>query len=308
MLFKELLIGVTNFFRNAEAFEILERKILPKIISGKPENYELRVWIPGCSTGEEVYSIAMVIREYMDELKHNFKVQIFGTDIDEEAIARARSGLYPGNIGLDVNPQRLKRFFIKEENEYRIKKGDQGGCRLCDSECDQGPAFYAARPHQLPEPHDLSGAGAAKQTHPPFPLQPEARAAFFSSGLRKASAAFPTFSHHRQEMEILQEEGIQSKVDAFTFPALSGAYGTDKTRKAGGREAEPAGVPALAQRVLLANFAPPAVIVNMKGDIIYIHGQTGKYLELSPGQPTVNVLEMARKDCAWNCVLRCIRL
>ena len=122
LLFKELLIGVTNFFRNAEAFDILRKKILPKMLSGKPENYELRVWSPGCATGEEVYSIDMVIREYMDELKYNFRVQIFGTDIDEEGIARARSGAYPGNIGLDVNPQRLKRFFIKEENEYRIRK------------------------------------------------------------------------------------------------------------------------------------------------------------------------------------------
>ncbi len=122
LLFKELLIGVTNFFRNAEAFDILRKKILPKMLSEMSENYELRVWTPGCSTGEEVYSIAMVIREYMDELKHNFKVQIFGTDIDEEAITRARSGLYPGNIGLDVNPQRLKRFFIREENEYRVRK------------------------------------------------------------------------------------------------------------------------------------------------------------------------------------------
>jgi len=122
LLFRELLIGVTNFFRNAEAFDILRKKILPKMLSGKPENYELRVWTPGCATGEEVYSIAMVIREYMDELKHNFRVQIFGTDIDEEAIARARSGLYPGNIGLDVAPQRLKRFFIKEDNGYRIRK------------------------------------------------------------------------------------------------------------------------------------------------------------------------------------------
>ena len=121
-LFKELLIGVTNFFRDAEAFEILKKKILPKMLSGKAENYELRIWAPGCSTGEEVYSIAMVIREYMDELKHNFKVQLFGTDIYEEAIARARAGLYPGNISLDVNPLRLKRFFIKEGNEYIIKK------------------------------------------------------------------------------------------------------------------------------------------------------------------------------------------
>lgn len=126
ILFKELLIGVTNFFRDTEAFEILKKKILPKMLSDKPENYELRVWTPGCATGEEVYSIAMVVREYMDQLKHNFKVQIFGTDINEDAVARARTGLYSGNIGLDVNPPTAKTVFHQRGQCLQDQKGYQG--------------------------------------------------------------------------------------------------------------------------------------------------------------------------------------
>ncbi|MCG6537699.1 MAG: SAM-dependent methyltransferase, partial [Syntrophales bacterium LBB04] len=123
MLFKELLINVTSFFRDPAAFDILKTKVLPLILEGKPQDYALRIWVPGCATGEEAYSIAMLVREYLDEQRSGARFQIFGTDIDEEAINVARAGVYSGNIGVDVSPERLRRFFIKEENAFRIKKG-----------------------------------------------------------------------------------------------------------------------------------------------------------------------------------------
>ena len=122
LLFKELLINVTSFFRDAEAFATLKTEILPKLFEHKPENYVFRIWVAGCATGEEAYSIAMTFREYMDETKQEFKVQIYSTDIDDDAIAVARSGSYPPNISIDVTPERLRRFFIKEESGYRVKK------------------------------------------------------------------------------------------------------------------------------------------------------------------------------------------
>ena len=121
VLFKELLIRVTSFFRDPEAYATLEKKILPDLIGNKPEAYTIRVWVPGCGTGEEAYSIAILLREHMQEAKTDFKVQIFGTDIDEDSIAQARTGLYPANISLDVSAQRLKRYFIKEEAGFRIR-------------------------------------------------------------------------------------------------------------------------------------------------------------------------------------------
>jgi two-component system CheB/CheR fusion protein len=296
ILFRELLIGVTNFFRNAEAFEILKKKILPRMLSGKPENYELRIWIPGCSTGEEVYSIAMVIREYMDELKHNFRVQIFGTDIDEEAIARARAGLYQGNISLDVNPQRLKRFFIKEENGFRIKKDIREDVVFAIQNVIKDPPFtrldiISCRNLMIYIEPELQN-----KLIPLFHYSLKPGGILFlgpSESIGGFSDLFPVID---KKWKFYQRKESKPAIDAFTFPAFPGAYqreGTDKpveVRKIGGT-----GIPALAQRILLANFAPPSVIVNMKGDILYIHGQTGKYLEPPPGQPTVNVLEMARK-------------
>lgn len=122
VLFKDLLIGVTSFFRDPEAFDILKDKFLPELLADKPEGTMIRVWVPGCSTGEEAYSMAVLLQECMEKMHRHFSVQIFATDIDPDAIDTARAGLYPFSISADVSPERLKRFFTKEENHYKIKK------------------------------------------------------------------------------------------------------------------------------------------------------------------------------------------
>jgi two-component system CheB/CheR fusion protein len=125
-LFKELLINVTSFFRDPEAFACLKQDILPQLLAGKPEGYVFRVWVAGCATGEEAYSIAMLLREFIEESEEHhqrdIKVQIYSTDLDDEAIAVARAGIYPPNIAQDVTPERLRRFFVKEDSAYRVKK------------------------------------------------------------------------------------------------------------------------------------------------------------------------------------------
>ena len=123
ILFKELLIGVTNFFRDAEAFEHLKKKVIPAICKDKgEENGGVRVWVPGCSTGEEAYSLAMLFREHIDQTQSDIKVQIFATDIDNSAIETARAGLYPHGIAVDVQQDRLRNFFSKQDGAYRVKK------------------------------------------------------------------------------------------------------------------------------------------------------------------------------------------
>jgi len=121
-LFKELLINVTNFFRDPEAFDALKQDILPQLFAGKPDDYIFRVWVAGCATGEEAYSIAILLREFMDETHQEFKVLLYATDLDDDAIAVARAGAYPPNIAQDVHQERLRRFFIKDDTGYRVKK------------------------------------------------------------------------------------------------------------------------------------------------------------------------------------------
>jgi two-component system CheB/CheR fusion protein len=122
ILFKELLINFTFFFRDTEAFELLKKEILPQLCRGKTDNDVFRVWVAGCATGEEAYSIAILLREFMTETYQSFKVQIYGTDLDDEAVAIARAGFYPLDIVHNVTNERLNRFFVKEETGYRISK------------------------------------------------------------------------------------------------------------------------------------------------------------------------------------------
>ena len=122
ILFKELLIGVTNFFRDSEAFKVLKEIALPHLLQDKPNDYTIRVWVPGCSSGEEAYSIAILLRECIEQLKKHISIQVFGTDIDTAAIEAARAGIFPASISADVDPQRLKRFFHFDDNFYTINK------------------------------------------------------------------------------------------------------------------------------------------------------------------------------------------
>src|ERR1019366_10340559 len=125
LLFKELLIGVTSFFRDGAAWDELRESIIPALLASRPAGQALRAWVPGCSTGEEAYSLAMVFKETMGKLKpaKNFTLNVFATDLDKDAIDKARAGVYPANISADVSEDRLRRFFVKNENGgYSVKK------------------------------------------------------------------------------------------------------------------------------------------------------------------------------------------
>jgi two-component system, chemotaxis family, CheB/CheR fusion protein len=296
MLFKEFLIGVTNFFRNAEVFDILKAKILPKILYGKPDHYVLRVWTPGCATGEETYSIAMTVREYLDEQNANFKVQIFGTDINEEAIAGARMGLYPGNIALDINPGRLKRFFNKEDHEFRIKKEIREDIIFAVQNVIKDPPFtrldllscrnlliYLEPEMQsklIPIFHYSMKPGGVLLLGP-------------SESIGGFSDLFPMID---KKWKVYQRKEAKSPIDAFTLHAVAGIEERDLRKvRAEAKGSEGPSMSVVAQRVLLETFALPSVIVNREGVILYIHGRIGRYLELPPGEPKANVLQMARK-------------
>ena len=142
-LFRDLLIGVTNFFRDPEAFQVLEDQVIPKLFAGKPAGAVIRVWTAGCSTGEEAYSIAILLVERIEVLKQNYTVQIFATDIDSQAIATARAGLYPASIAADISPERLARFFTAEAggNAYRIHKNIRDLLVFSEQDVIKDPPF-----------------------------------------------------------------------------------------------------------------------------------------------------------------------
>ena len=142
-LFRDLLIGVTQFFRDPKAFTVLEQQIIPKLFDNKPAGGEIRVWSVGCASGEEAYSIAILLQESMEKLKQHYSVKVFGTDIDSLAITRARSGLYPTSIAADVSPERLARFFTAEPDGsgYRIHKNIRDLVVFAEQDVIKDPPF-----------------------------------------------------------------------------------------------------------------------------------------------------------------------
>ena len=295
-LFKELLINVTSFFRDPEAFLALKRDILPQLFAGKPENDVFRVWVAGCATGEETFSIAMLLREWMDETGQAFKVQLYSTDLDDDAIAVARAGFYPPNIVADVTPERLRLFFVKEEAGYRVKKSIRDMVVFAIQNVIKDPPFTRM---------DLISCRNLM-----IYLEPELQnrlIATFHYALKPGGVLFlspsESIGNHTDMFKPLSRkwkfyQAIHTAVSARAAiveglswkPESSGKGSQDEVKKA----KEP-NFAELARRVLLQSYAPVSVVTDAKGNILYVHGETGKYLRPAPGQATLNVADMAHE-------------
>jgi two-component system, chemotaxis family, CheB/CheR fusion protein len=296
LLFKDFLIGVTQFFRDPEAFEEL-KKTLVKYFKGQPQIGTFRAWVPGCGTGEEAYSLAMAIMESVDELKRDVKIQIFGTDVNPEAVRQARTGTYANNIAEDVNPERLKRFFSKDDERYRVKKEIREMIVFAAQDVTKDPPFTKL---DLISCRNLLIYIEPELQNRLLPL--------FHYGLKREGILFLGTSESVGKFVDLFEV-IDRKWKLYrTKKALSAEHGEMfEARPWAGhpvpppREGEEVKKPkeidivSDAQKVLLDAFVPPSVIVNEKGEILYIHGETGSYLEPPRGRPNWSIFEMARE-------------
>ncbi|MDP3089621.1 MAG: CheR family methyltransferase [Nitrospira sp.] len=297
-LFQELLIGVTSFFRDPQAFEVLEQKVLPALVEGKPEGTTLRLWVAGCSTGEEAYSLAILLREYLTEKKLRLTVQIFASDLDSRAIDQARAGLYPVGIAGDLTPVRLQRFFTKEDSGYRVKteirdlvvfathniltdapftKLDLLSCRnlliYLDAQAQHKilPLFhYALKPNGI---LFLGTSEAVGEFDSLFTVIDRKWKLF------RRTAEPATFPHLERFPHGLMQGGTETRAEAeVPLPTT-----------------RPAPIADLIQQLLVSRYAPSAVLVNGRGEVVYTHGHTGSYLEPAPGPATHRVVEMARE-------------
>jgi len=296
MLFKELLIVVTSFFRDPEAFEVLKKKILPKYLEGKPESYTVRIWVPGCATGEEVYSLAIILRECMEEMKREFKVQIFGTDIDEDAINTARAGVYPSNISIDVDAERLRRFFVKQENSYRIKKDIRETAIFSIQNVVKDPPFtkmdiISCRNLLIYLENELQN-----KLLPVFQYSLKQDGILFLGTSETIGGFVNLFAVIDKKWKIFKCKESTPSTCMIPLQEPSRMFAPVLHR---GEEriarTEDVNIDELAHRALLEKFAPPCAIINDQGNILYIHGRTGKYLEPAHGKPNLNILEMARE-------------
>jgi two-component system CheB/CheR fusion protein len=297
LLVKELLINVTSFFRDPEAFETLKKDILPQLFAGKPEGSVFRVWVAGCATGEETYSIAMLLREFMDETRQEFKVQIYSTDLDDDAIAVARASTYPLSMLQDVVPERLHRFFVKEETGYRVKKEIRGKVVFAIHNVIKDPPFtkldlVSCRNLMIYLEPELQDRLIATFQ---FALRPGG--ALFLSPSESIGAHSDLFAPLSREWRIYRATHFVSPARAVMAGGLSPvADGGDIEQHETVKNPKEPNFAELIRRVLLQSYAPASVVTDLKGTILFVHGETGKYLRPAPGQATLNVVEMARDD------------
>jgi two-component system CheB/CheR fusion protein len=296
-LFAELLISVTAFFRDPQAFDVLAEKALPELLACRTEDHEFRAWVPGCASGEEAYSVAILIHECMQKLKRRFDVQIFGTDLDSHAIEAARAGVYPAGIMADVSQERLQRYFTHEGNAYHIGKEIRESLVFAPQNVVKDPPFTKL---DLVVCRNLLIYFDAELQHRLLPI--------FHYALRPGGLLFLGPSESIGGFSGLFE-AIDGKWKIFRRKEAAAAVPLLPALPAGPVETPlaPLSPPVAAadvkrsqtaaqvERMLLSRFAPASIVVDQRGTIIYIHGRTGAYLEPSEGQPRHNILEMARQ-------------
>ncbi len=298
-LFQDLLIGVTSFFRDPEAFDYLKKEVMPDLLTRRPDEEPFRVWAAGCATGEEIYSVVIMIMECLDDLGLRKDLQVFGTDLDHKAIEKAREGLYPENIVADLTPERLKRFFEKENSLYRVRKEVREPVVFASHNVLKDPPFSRL---DLLICRNLLIYLEAKAQKKILPL--------FHYALKPGGALFLGTSETVGEfldlyVPIHKKWSLYRRVDVS--PALQPLIEFPTGGKAAAMAVErllanpqPLEINDLAvaeatTRLLLETHTPPCVVVNRRGEISYIHGRTGKFLEPSPGRMSVNVVDMARE-------------
>ncbi|MDB5131312.1 MAG: hypothetical protein JWR02_1061, partial [Mucilaginibacter sp.] len=302
VLFNELLIGVTKFFRDAEAFNVLQGK-LDVLLSKKIEDEPIRIWVAGCSTGEEAYSIAIMVMEYLEKLKLKRlpKVQIFATDLDVTAIEHARLGVYFDNIVSDVSQERLERYFVKRNNSYCIKKElreiivfaqhnlikDAPFTRL-DLLCCRNVMIYLTTELQkkiLPVFH------YSLNLHGILFLGPSETIGPFGDFFNTLDGKWKLFE---------RKAGISTLGKMIDFPFnITNQNGRNNKIGQSVKHGAKTVLYETFSKILLDHYTPASVLIDDKGDILYINGKTGKFLEINPGDGVMNIHRMAKEELKY---------
>jgi len=300
LLLGELLIGVTNFFRDPPVWEQVKREVLSALRANHPDGATLRAWIPGCSSGEEAYSLAMLFRESLDTIdtEQRNKLLIFASDLDKDAISRARAGVYPPGITADVPEARLKRFFVPEGAGYRVSNDIREMVIFAEQNVIFDPPFTKI--------DFLSCRNLLIYLEPGlqdkllllfhYSLNPGGFLLLGSSeSVGAASALFsPLSGKHR----IYRRLDVQAHVVPSGMPAMFDSAGSrlaGVNLRAQGSSAVAPDLQMLVEQLVLAQFAPAALLVSDKGEMLYFSGKTGKYLEPAVGKPNLNLFAMARE-------------
>jgi two-component system, chemotaxis family, CheB/CheR fusion protein len=297
-LFQELLIGVTSFFRDPQAFEAIEQNVLPALVEGKPEGATLRLWVAGCSTGEEAYSLAILFREYLVQKKLRLTVQIFASGVDSRAIDQARAGFYPAGIAEDLTPARLQRFFTKEDSSYRVKKEIRDLVVFAVHNILTDAPFTKLDLLSCRNLLIYLDVMAQHKVLPLFHYALKPNGILFLGTSETVGEFAQLFTGIDRKWKLFRgtaEPGLFPRHERFPHGLMKGTADTRAENMASLPTTRPAPISDLIQQLLVSRYAPSAVAVNRQGEVVYIHGHTGSYLEPAPGPPTGQLVEMARE-------------
>jgi len=295
LLFKELLIGVTHFFRDPAAWVYLQEEVLPAIISSNPADGTLRAWVAGCSTGEEAYSLAIAAKEVIQGLKlqGSITLQIFATDLDPDAIAKARRGYYPANIAADVSRERLARFFSEDGDGYRVSKDIREMVVFAPHNVAMDPPFTKLDILTCRNLLIYFGPELQKELLPLFHYSLKPGGVLFLGSAESIGGFSDLFTPLEKKARLYRREPIPLRILDVSFPTRH-FPDPDNTSAAPLSHMSPQNLQTLADQLLLQKFSPAAVLVNGEGDILFINGRTGKYLEPAAGKANWNIHAMAR--------------
>lgn len=296
LLFKELLIGVTSFFRDPEVWDYLRNEALPQLLTQYPAGKKLRAWVAACSTGEEAYTLAMVFQEVLEQQTPDgrFSLQIYATDLDGDAIDQARKGEYPDNIVADVSPQRLTRFFEPiEGGGYRIRNNIREMVVFAPQNVVSDPPFTKLDILSCRNLLIYLDARLQKTLLPLFhyALNPDGILVLGVAETVGNNAAL--FESLDNQAHMFRRRNEPRSVMGLSFPGQSTfaeAAGSDLPNNV-----IMDNLAQLTDQLIQQNYAPAAVLVNAEGDILYISGRTGKYLEPAAGKTNMNLYAMARE-------------
>jgi two-component system CheB/CheR fusion protein len=294
-LFDDLLIGVTEFFREPKTFEILEETVFPEVLKKRVKTQPLRVWLPGCATGEEVYSFAIVLQEFLDEQNLEIQAQIFGTDVNERSIDKARRAVYPKSIEAKVTSERLRKFFTTSNGNYQVAKRIRDLCIFAVQDLTRDPPFSGLDIILCRNVLIYFDTVLQEKIIPTFHygLKPNGYLILGESETVGKFAQF--FEPIERKSPIFRKKEAFGKIEVpiGRFELLP----TEKRDLRAFKEAEPINlITSATDNILMSDFVPATFVVNNTMDIVVTRGHIQPYITIEPGTPSFSVAKMVRKE------------
>ena len=296
-LYADILIHVTRFFREPESFKTLADVVFPSILHHRHGDEPVRVWVPGCATGEEAYSVAIALLEHLGDEAPGTPIQVFATDVSDAAVEQARAGLYPDSISEDVSPERLRRFFTRSDGSYRISKTVRDLCIFARQDLTRDPPFSRLDLIMCRNVLIYLGTVLQKRLMGVFHYALKPSGFLMLGSAETVGGSADLFSVADKRHRLYNKKTAIVRTDMHFAP--SELARTERQHKGPGVTRPASTVQGEANRLIIERFSPPGVIVDADMQIVQFRGHTGMFLEPAPGEASLNVLKMAREGLLY---------